>query len=68
MFVLTMDTVLQQVGDNQPMMYTAFSHHAGSQLICDWVVNTLGTEGSYALLRGTPGWWTTSVRPASPAA
>lgn len=54
-FVLTMDTVLKQYGDNQPMMYTAFSHYAGSQIICDWVVKTLGTEGTYAMLRGTPG-------------
>ena len=53
--VLTYDAVLKSFGDNQPMMYTAFSHFAGSQIMCDWVVNTLGTEGIYAMNRGVPG-------------
>ena len=29
--VLTYDQVLKSFGDNQPMLYTAFSHYAGSQ-------------------------------------
>ena len=53
--VLTYDQVLKSFGDNQPMLYTAFSHFAGSQIMCDWVVNTLGTEGTYAMNRGVPG-------------
>ena len=53
--VLNHDSVLKEFGDNQPMMYTSFSHFAGSQIMCDWVVNTLGTEGTYAMNRGTVG-------------
>ena len=47
--------MLKDFGDNQPMMYVSFSHYAGSQIMCNWVVNTLGTEGTYAMNRGVPG-------------
>ena len=53
--LLNHDTVLKDFGDNQPMMYVSFSHYAGSQIMCNWVVNTLGTEGTYAMNRGVPG-------------
>ncbi len=53
--ILNYDSVLKQFGDNQPMMYTSFSHFAGSQIMCDWVINTLGTEGVYAMNRGVVG-------------
>ena len=53
--VLNYDTVLQDWGDEQPMMYATFSHLAGALEMCDWVVDNLGTEGTYALIRGTPG-------------
>ncbi len=53
--VLNYDTPLQDWGDDQPMMYTTFSHLFGALNICNWVVENLGTEGTYALIRGIPG-------------
>ena len=53
--ILNYDSVLKQFGDNQPMMYTSFSHFAGSQIMCDWVISNLGTEGTYAMNRGIVG-------------
>jgi autoinducer 2-binding protein LuxP len=53
--VLNYDTVLKDWGDNQPLLYAGFSHLAGALIMCDWVVENLGTEGTLALLRGTPG-------------
>jgi autoinducer 2-binding protein LuxP len=53
--VLNYDTPLQEWGDNQPMMYTTFSHLFGALNICNWVVENLGTEGTYAMIRGIPG-------------
>lgn len=53
--VLNHDTPLQDWGDNQPMMYSTFSHLFGALNICDWVVENLGTEGTYAMNRGVPG-------------
>ncbi|MEM7026531.1 MAG: substrate-binding domain-containing protein [Pseudomonadota bacterium] len=53
--VLNYDTPLQAWGDDQPMMYTTFSHLFGALNICNWVVENLGTEGTYALVRGIPG-------------
>ncbi|MEM7024468.1 MAG: substrate-binding domain-containing protein [Pseudomonadota bacterium] len=53
--VLNYDTPLQVWGDDQPMMYTTFSHLFGALNICNWVVENLGTEGTYALVRGIPG-------------
>lgn len=53
--VLNFDTPLQLWGDNQPLMYTTFSHLFGAMNICDWVVENLGTEGTYAMIRGAPG-------------
>jgi len=53
--VLNFDTPLQSWGDDQPMMYTTFSHLFGALNICNWVVDNLGTEGTYALIRGAPG-------------
>ena len=42
-------------GSEQPLGYVAFSHLAGALNMCNWVVEALGTEGTYALVRGTPG-------------
>jgi autoinducer 2-binding protein LuxP len=42
-------------GNEQPLGFVAFSHLAGALNMCDWVVEALGTEGTYALVRGTPG-------------
>ena len=53
--VLNYDAVVQAWGDEQPMMYATFSHLAGALNMCNWVVETLGTEGTYAMIRGTPG-------------
>lgn len=53
--VLNYDTPLQEWGDDQPMMYTTFSHLFGALNICNWVVENLGTEGAYAMIRGIPG-------------
>jgi len=53
--VLNFDTPLQAWGDDQPMMYTTFSHLFGALNICNWVVENLGTEGTYAMIRGIPG-------------
>jgi len=53
--VLNFDTPLQAWGDDQPMMYTTFSHLFGALNICNWIVENLGTEGTYAMIRGTPG-------------
>lgn len=53
--VLNYDTVIQQWGDEQPMMCATFSHLAGALEISDWVTENLGTEGTYAMIRGVPG-------------
>jgi autoinducer 2-binding protein LuxP len=53
--VLNYDTPLQDWGDDQPLMYTTFSHLFGALNICEWVVENLGTEGTYAMIRGIPG-------------
>ena len=53
--VLNYDTPLQAWGDDQPLMYTTFSHLFGALNICNWVVDNLGTEGTYAMVRGIPG-------------
>lgn len=53
--VLNYDTPIQAWGDDQPMMYTTFSHLFGALNICNWVIENLGTEGTYALIRGLPG-------------
>lgn len=53
--VLNYDTPIQAWGDDQPMMYTTFSHLFGARNICNWVLENLGTEGTYAMIRGIPG-------------
>ena len=53
--VLNYDTPIQEWGDDQPLMYTTFSHLFGALNICNWVVENLGTEGTYAMIRGLPG-------------
>jgi len=53
--VLNFDTPLQDWGDDQPMMYATFSHLFGALNICNWIVENLGTEGTYAMIRGIPG-------------
>lgn len=53
--VLNFDTPLQEWGDEQPMMYTTFSHLFGALNICNWVVENMGTKGTYAMIRGIPG-------------
>jgi len=53
--VLNYDTPIQDWGDDQPMMYTTFSHLFGALNICNWVVENLGTEGTYAMIRGIVG-------------
>lgn len=53
--VLNYDTPVQSWGDDQPLLYTTFSHLFGALNICNWVVENLGTEGTYAMIRGIPG-------------
>ena len=53
--VLNYDSVVQQWGDDQPMMYATFSHRAGALNMCNWIVEEHATEGDVALIRGTPG-------------
>lgn len=53
--VLNYDAVVQEWGDDQPMMYATFSHLFGALNVCNWVLENLGTEGTYAMIRGTPG-------------
>jgi autoinducer 2-binding protein LuxP len=49
------DLALKAWGNEQPLAYVAFSHLAGALNMCQWVVDALGTEGTFALVRGTPG-------------
>lgn len=53
--VLNYDTPVQAWGDDQPLLYTTFSHLFGALNICNWIVENLGTEGTYAMIRGIPG-------------
>jgi autoinducer 2-binding periplasmic protein LuxP len=53
--VLNYDQPPQAWGDEQPLAYTGFSHLAGALIMCDYILENVGTEGSYALIRGTPG-------------
>ncbi len=53
--ILNYDQVPQRWGDQQPLAYTGFSHLAGALIMCDYVINNVGTSGTFALIRGTPG-------------
>lgn len=53
--VLNFDTVVQDWGDEQPLMYATFSHLAGALNMCEWVQENLENEGQFAMIRGTPG-------------
>ena len=53
--VLNYDTVPQEWGDEQPMMYASFSHLAGARNLCNWMAENYASEGTYAMIRGTPG-------------
>ena len=53
--VLNFDQPPQMWGDEQPLAYTGFSHLAGALIMCDYVLENVGTSGSYAMVRGTPG-------------
>jgi len=53
--VINFDQPPQAWGDEQPLAYTGFSHLAGALIMCEYIIDTLGTEGTYALVRGTPG-------------
>ena len=49
-------TVVPQAwGAEQPLAYLSFSHLAGALQMCDYVLETLGAEGTMALVRGIPG-------------
>jgi autoinducer 2-binding periplasmic protein LuxP len=54
-FVWNYDLVPTFWGAEQPYAYVGFSHLAGALEMCDWVVEHVGTEGIYAMNRGTPG-------------
>ncbi len=47
--------VPQDWGSTQPLAYLSFSHLAGALIMCDYVLENLGTEGTMALVRGIPG-------------
>ena len=47
--------VPQEWGSTQPLSYVAFSHLDGALNMCNYVLETLGSEGTLALIRGTPG-------------
>ena len=47
--------VPQEWGSAQPLAYLSFSHLAGALIMCDYVLENLGTEGTMALVRGIPG-------------
>ena len=53
--VLNHDQVPQIWGDEQPLAYTGFSHLAGALIMCNYVIENVGTEGQFAMNRGTPG-------------
>jgi autoinducer 2-binding periplasmic protein LuxP len=53
--VMNYDQPPQEWGDEQPLAYTGFSHLAGGLIMCDYIAENLGTNGTYALIRGTPG-------------
>ena len=49
-------TVVPQAwGSSQPLAYLSFSHLAGALIMCDYVLEKLGAEGTMALVRGIPG-------------
>lgn len=47
--------VPQEWGSTQPLSFVAFSHLNGALNMCRYVLETLGSEGTLALIRGTPG-------------
>ena len=53
--VLNHNQVPQVWGDEQPLAFTGFSHLAGALIMCNYVIENVGTEGQTALNRGTPG-------------
>ncbi len=53
--VLNHNQVPQIWGDEQPLSFTGFSHLAGALIMCNYVIENVGTEGHFAMNRGTPG-------------
>ena len=53
--VLNHNQVPQIWGDEQPLSFTGFSHLAGALIMCNYVIENVGTEGQFAMNRGTPG-------------
>ncbi len=49
------DLVIKEWGDAQPLGYHAYAHLDGAHRMAQYVIDRWGTEGNFALVRGTPG-------------
>ncbi len=41
--------------DRMPLTHVGFDHSVGAKVLCDWVINETGGEGTFALMRYLPG-------------
>lgn len=49
------DLVIKDWGDDQPLLYGGYAHLDGAHRMAQYVIDRWGSEGSFALIRGTPG-------------
>jgi len=49
------DMVIKEWGDEQPLGYHAYAHLDGARRLAQYVIDRWGTEGTFALVRFTPG-------------
>jgi len=41
--------------DRMPLTHVGFDHSVGAKVLCDWIINETGGEGTFALMRYLPG-------------
>jgi autoinducer 2-binding protein LuxP len=49
------DLVIKAWGDEQPLGYHGYAHLDGARRMAQYVIDRWGPDGSFALIRGTPG-------------
>lgn len=49
------DLVIKAWGDEQPLGYHGYAHLDGARRMGQYVIDRWGSEGNFALIRGTPG-------------
>ena len=53
--VFNQEQVVKDYGDKQPLGYFGYSHLDGAQWLARYIIDRYGPEGTFALVRGVPG-------------